>query len=297
MFDSILRRVAPSFITCEQWAIEYRELIDLRPLSDQTKGNRKAVLRHVLHHLGGQRMRFVRPVDVGKMIREIAKTSPHTAKRALFETRDFFNEAIIAGVIENNPALLSKAPKVSVLRKRLSLGNWIQIRNWSEKNQPPWVCRLFELALVTAQRRSDLRIIGPRNVWDDRLHVEQIKTGSRVSIPIDLRLEAIDKSIREVIAECESYANPGETFIRRKSGKMLVEASLSARFEEAREGCGLVWNEGLPPSLHECRSLAERLYRAQGVNTRILLGHKNQAMTDIYNNDRGLSKGEWMILD
>ena len=77
---------------------------------------------------------------------------------------------------------------------------------------------------------------------------------------------------------------------------MLSEASLSARFEEAREGCGLTWSEGLPPSLHECRSLSERLYRVQGIDTRILLGHKNQSMTDVYNDDRGLSKGEWMNL-
>lgn len=51
-----------------------------------------------------------------------------------------------------------------------------------------------------------------------------------------------------------------------------------------------------PPSLHECRSLSERLYRAQGINTMILLGHKHQAMTDMYNDDRGLTRGEWKTL-
>ncbi|MFC2588560.1 MAG: hypothetical protein ACFNZS_01050 [Ottowia sp.] len=42
------------------------------------------------------------------------------------------------------------------------------------------------------------------------------------------------------------------------------------------------------------RSLAERLYRAQGVDTRILLGHRRQQMTDRYNDDRGLSR--WQCL-
>jgi len=28
-----------------------------------------------------------------------------------------------------------------------------------------------------------------------------------------------------------------------------------------------------------------------------LLGHKHQAMTDVYNDDRGLSKGQWKALE
>lgn len=45
------------------------------------------------------------------------------------------------------------------------------------------------------------------------------------------------------------------------------------------------------------RSLSERLYRAQWINTMQLLGHKSQAMTDMYNDDRGLSRGTWKKLE
>ena len=48
---------------------------------------------------------------------------------------------------------------------------------------------------------------------------------------------------------------------------------------------------------NECRSLSERLYRSQGINTMRLLGHKHQAMTDMYNDDRGLSRGEWKTVE
>ena len=45
--------------------------------------------------------------------------------------------------------------------------------------------------------------------------------------------------------------------LRKSTGKPLVAPSLSARFEEAREGAlGKHTGSGLPPSLHECRSLA-----------------------------------------
>lgn len=50
------------------------------------------------------------------------------------------------------------------------------------------------------------------------------------------------------------------------------------------------------PSLHECRSLAERLYRAQGIDTQTLLGHSRPQQTDDYNDDRGLSSGQWKVL-
>lgn len=155
---------------------------------------------------------------------------------------------------------------------------------------------MLDLALVTGQRRSDIAAIGPGHVWDGLLHVEQIKTGTRIALPLDLRLDVLGKSIGDVLDECASYAGPGATFLRRKSGRPLVDASLSARFEEAREGAGLAWQDGHPPSLHECRSLSERLYRAQGVDTRVLLGHKHQSMTDIYNDDRGLNGKQWQVL-
>lgn len=46
--------------------------------------------------------------------------------------------------------------------------------------------------------------------------------------------------------------------------------------------------EGKTPStFHEQRSLAERLYEVQGVNTKELLGHKSQRQTDSYHDDRG----------
>ena len=47
------------------------------------------------------------------------------------------------------------------------------------------------------------------------------------------------------------------------------------------------WEDYKPPSFFEIRSLAERLYRDQGVNTQILLGHKYRSTTDLYNDLRG----------
>jgi hypothetical protein len=53
-------------------------------------------------------------------------------------------------------------------------------------------------------------------------------------------------------------------------------------------------DEGTPPIFHEQRSLAERLYSDQGIDTRKLLGHRWQAMTDVYNSTRRLR--EWVTI-
>ena len=46
------------------------------------------------------------------------------------------------------------------------------------------------LALVTGQRLGDISNIKFSDIWDDLLHVEQEKTGSRLAIPLDLKCDA-----------------------------------------------------------------------------------------------------------
>ena len=46
-----------------------------------------------------------------------------------------------------------------------------------------------------------------------------------------------------------------------------------------------------PPTYHEIRSLAERLYRAQGIDTQALLGHRHARMTEVYADPR---QAEWL---
>lgn len=297
LLASTIGRVSSRYRTLGQWAETYCKIIDARPISHKTKANRKSSLTHILAGLGDRTISSIKPHEVASLVLGMHAIHPQAAKRVLIESRDVFNEAMNYGWIDRNPALSVKVPLVRVQRKRLTLEQWWSILRYSIKCQPPWVSRMLALAVLTGQRRSDLCRMKFSDVWDGHLHIEQIKTGARLALPVSLRLSAVDISLEQVIADCRSYCSAGaEGFMLRKhSGEQLCDASLSARFEEAREGAlgDLGPN---PPSLHECRSLSERLYRAQGVNTMTLLGHKHQAMTDLYNDDRGLSRGEWKTL-
>lgn len=48
-----------------------------------------------------------------------------------------------------------------------------------------------------------------------------------------------------------------------------------------------------PTSFHEQRSLSERLYEKQGIDTQQLLGHKSAAMTELYHDER---EDEWTFM-
>lgn len=297
LLASTIGRLMPRYRTLGEWAETYRKIIDGKPVEEKTKINRRSTLLHILNGLGRDRIiSTVKPHEISGLVMGIHKAHPQLAKRVLIEAKDFFNEAVSYAWLLRSPAASIKAPRVRVMRERLKLEQWQKIYAWSVANQPPWVSRMLVLALVTGQRRSDLEKMRFDDVWDHHLHVVQAKTGTRLALPLELRMEAIGVSVGEAIEACRKYA-VGEVFLLRKhNGLPLGMASLSARFEEAREAALPAFTSGHPPSLHECRSLSERLYRIQGINTMVLLGHKHQEMTDLYNDDRGLSSGQWKTL-
>lgn len=295
--STTLGRLMPRYRTVAEWSVIYLQIIDAKQVCDKTKANRRSALVHLVAALGSRTISAVRPHEISAVVNTLAKTTPQTAKRVLFECRDLFNEAVSYGWIDRNAASAVKPPQIRIQRKRLTLEQWLAIRAHAVEHMPPWVPRLLSLALVTGQRRSDLVKMRFTDVWDDHLHIEQAKTGARLALPLGLRMQSLGTTLGEVIEDCRSYAGKSEFMLCKSTGTPLVDASLSAQFEKAREAALPIFKDsGLPPSLHECRSLSERLYRAQGIDTMILLGHKSQQMTDIYNNDRGLTARDWKTL-
>jgi integrase len=64
-------------------------------------------------------------------------------------------------------------------------------------------------------------------------------------------------------------------------------------FSKARDKSDIQWGGGSPSTFHEQRSLAERFYEAQGIDTQKLLGHRSPNQTARYHDVRGKS---WTII-
>lgn len=306
MLSSVLGRtvghIVPKFRTLRQWEPIYRQIIQSRNITQKTRDNRKHYMNRIFEALGDRPIGAIRPHEIGAIMTGLYAEHPSLSRRILIEAKDIFNQALLAGWIDQSPAETVKMPILRIARRRLSLDHWRAIHDYADDRSPPWVVRMVILALVTGQRRGDLLKMRFSDVWHeegvgDCLHIVQEKTGTMVAIPLDLRLDAIDWSVRDAIDHCRRYApmdSEGDGWMLRKTTSgQLEKASLSMRFAEARTNA-LPPHSGTgdPASLHECRSLAERLYREQGVPTKWLLGHANQIMTDLYNRDRGLSKQE-----
>jgi len=131
------------------------------------------------------------------------------------------------------------------------------------------------------------------------VHVTQEKTGCRLAIPLDLTCTAINMSLREVITRCRDavlskhLVHFRHTTSQAVWGEKVSANSITTTFKKARNRCGITWPDVTVPTFHEQRSLSERLYREQGLETQKLLGHKSQKMTDKYNDDRGKN---WMVI-
>lgn len=106
--------------------------------------------------------------------------------------------------------------------------------------------------------------------------IEQAKTGAKIAIPINLRLDCLGLSIKEVLDELK---NSHETVCN------VLPITLRLHFSKSLPD---IENK---PTFHEIRSLSARLYEEEkGAEfAKKLLGHKSMAMTDKYLDNRSNS--------
>ncbi|WP_069267365.1 tyrosine-type recombinase/integrase [Paraburkholderia nodosa] len=218
---------------------------------------------------------------------------------------DIFNEAIGAGKLEagKNPAIAIRRRKSVVKRERLSLDEFKKIVAKARENLGmSWAARAFLLALLTGQRREDIKKMKFSDIKDGFLWVEQSKSKgqTKLKIPVTLGLAALDGlTIEEVIRECRDAILSKHVIHHvmskgtAKPGDSPKLGGFTTAFVKFRELAEIETTEGkTPPSFHEIRSLAARLYgNERGADfAQALLGHKNAQMTALYRDSRGT---EW----
>ncbi|GCB39439.1 prophage integrase IntE [Citrobacter freundii] len=286
-------------ITTVTWLERYWKIQEERFTSGDIKENtykQKAKPVALLKERAG--MKLISSVDVrdiAQILEEyLSAGQPRMAQVVRSVLIDVFKEAQHCGEVPpgHNPALATKQPRRKITRQRLSLEEWQKIFNIADKKHQ-YMGNAMLLALVTGQRLGDISKMKFSDIWDDHLHIEQEKTGSKIAIPLSLRLNAINWSLRDVVARCRDYAVSPYLihFFRATSqaerGAQVKANTLTMNFSTARDQVEIDWGDGTPATFHEQRSLSERLYNEQGVDTRKLLGHKTQQQTDKYHDDRG----------
>lgn len=123
----------------------------------------------------------------------------------------------------------------------------------------------FDLALYTAQRRSDVRLMGPQHIEGGKIRVRQLKTGKRLKIPVHPKL-----------ADSIAATDIGRLgFIISARGAPYTKESFGNWFGKAARNAGLVGY-----SLHGLRKAASRRMAELGLSNQLIksiTGHSSDS--------------------
>jgi len=315
-------------ISIGEWITMYQLILDEQLESGEIQLNtyktKKTSLKSINCHHGHIDINDLTAKDVKALIDIYKDQGKRRMSMVIRSTYiDLITEAKQAGetLRADNPAETTKTITVKTQRERLVLDDFkVILEKADSPHTMPWGQNSMLLAIVTGQRREDLTLaqfkrgrdwipafeaflrgdkhpIHPYpHVHEGQLWIVQKKTGALIKIPLDLRLDVLDLSVGEVIAKCKKSFVASKYMLHhsknisvKKVGDPLHKDALTRQFKKALGKTDLTFHKS-PPTFHEIRSLSERLYKEQAIDTQLLLGHKDPRMTAVYHDARG---AEW----
>lgn len=283
--------------TVADWNLKYNDVLAERPLAKNTRKAYRNLSKRMVAMLGANtKIRAVTPLQISDGLDALAKTGRARTARVLRGfLHDSFAAAVSKGWRDDNPVRETKSPPVKIKRARLTFEVFSQVYT----NSSGWLRNAIALALVTAQRRGDIAAAQFKDIRDGLWWVDQGKTGARICLPVELRLDCFGMSLGDVVRQCRATGVLSPHLIhqtvrmggRSSPGKPIDIDTISGRFTKELAALNLTFEGKTPPTFHEIRSLAARLYKDQGnVSRQELLGHKSADTTLIYEDGRG----EWI---
>jgi len=304
---SLMNRVLGSVMTLSAWCDAY-EKEHLGGKQNTVRGMQSQLRAIKTAKFANQNLAHIQPKEIADFVKEcIAERGAPMAGIIRRRLEEVFREGIAHGLIEpgKNPVEAITKPVSTVARNRLTLEDFVRMHEKSrEDKERPWMTNLLELALVSGQRREDLGVMMFEQSKEGFLWIEQSKgregNKTHLKIPLALRLDALDWSIEDILRRCRDNVmskyvlHYSKRMGTAKPGGKIGLSTLSEQFSIVRDAVILdgkmaVPEGKTPPSLHEVRSLAARLYTEQYGEkfAQALLGHKSSSMTDLYRDVRG----------
>lgn len=282
-----------------------------RELAHNTIATRKSQAGAILKELGQERqIQSVTVGDAAKIIKKFeAADKARTARGIRTAGIEMWRDAIAEGWVKENVWAATRNPPVQVKRSRLLLEAFWEIHAAAlTLKKEPWIARSMELALVSVQRREDIALFEFKHtpaavawVEGDVMRVipqkTEKKSNTRLEIPVDVSIaglvlgDVIRRCRDDVVSRYAIHHSAPRTLC--KPGDPVWKDSISRGFARARDLAGVVGENGKePPTFHEIRSLAIRLYSKEyGPEfAQAMAGHKEASTTDIYRDMRG---DEW----
>ncbi len=253
--------------------IEYfkLEILPTRNLSEKMIKDYHTKIPHITKAIGNKTFEEITIYDIAQFLKKFPPNQSNNYRSAL---KVIFQYAIAEGLTKENPADATIKKTTEVKRQRLSLEGFYKIR----EQAPEWLQNTMDLALITAQRRSDLvnlkwTDIHDGFIWIQQQKVEKWGTG-KIKIPTTSKILA-------TLIKCK---NPTEFVISYKN-KSVNADYLTKEFAEARNKSGHFTEMESPPTFHEIRALSSFMQKKAGIETsktQVLMGHSSEKMTEHY---------------
>lgn len=219
--------------------------------------------------------------------------TPRTANQCRALLIDIFNHAAAKGLCPDNPA----ASTINRIEKKQRKRHTVEGLRAIREKAPAWLKNAIDLALITAQRRTDILDMKFEDVRDGHLYVVQQKT-AKASDAAWIRF-VVTPELQGVISRCrDNVASPYLVHRRPERLKQkqaqtkehwtkVEERYLTRAFKEARDaaGCYSAWTDEEMPGFHEVRALSLHLYQKAGKDGQKIAGHATEGMTKNYQKD------------
>jgi integrase len=287
--------------TVAEWIPEFRKILARRDLAPNTVKTNEWKLRQIEAGLGALLMHCVETKHLADFLEpwiEDGKDRSVVSLRSMLD--DVFRTAAGKGWVKANPVEALAKHSATVKRGRLSLEHFLAIYAQAQASEDPWVANMMALAIVSAQPRECLVSWEFSDEHDGFLWNERGKTGAKIKLPAALTIPELGWRLDDTIRRCRDTVlskhmlhHTRKYAYNRRGGPIFIDTATKA-FARARDAtAGLEWSGKEPPTLHEIRSLALRLYKDElGRDfAQALAGHKEGSTTDIYTDVRG---SEWI---
>jgi len=311
----------------KKFADRYNEICISRELKSNTLKVKKNILINVVENLGNLPLDLITVKHANACLTTYTEQNKHRMAQVIRSTMiDVWKDAKSEGALPpDHPNVweTTRNPKAKVKRARITN---IQEFNTIRTHASPkdlWQENVMLLAITTGQAREDLALAQFKRkadwhkqwreylegdsqlmpysfIEDNYYYATRQKTGAMIKIPLNLTLDAIGLSVGDVIGLCKRTGiisphliHHTRNYSTSNPGDPVWKDTISRMFTRCRNKTNLEWMGKEPPTFHEIRSLSERLYKKQGINTQELLGHKDERMTKKYDDIRG---GDWLSL-
>lgn len=285
--------------TWSKWCNEFEKLLAERESALNTRRTRKSQMNRLRRVFDGDtpvaEIDTKHCADTLKSLKEAGKHRTAQAFRSILI--DCFDRMIASGWRKDNPAKVTDTIKVKVNRARLTFEVF---QSLYKTTSIVWLRNAMALALVAGKDRDSVRNAQFADFRDGGWWNERGKTEARVFLPLELSLGCFGMSLEDVLRQCRTTGVVSRYLVHQTQrakgavlGKPLHPDMITRVFSRELVALRIDWGDKHPPTFHEIRSLAARLYKDQGdINPQDLLSHKDPRSTSIYTDGRG----EWVRL-